>query len=135
MMLPRVQQVMRQARARVLGGDTGVDGKLVRLFDGITEIIRNGKASKPTEFGKLVKIQERQRQIIVDYEIYGTCGKLVDAPSGAQADFGSPESDSAKQLAEKILKRQRHSRGRAEPGDGPVRGPQGLDGAAAGSPI
>jgi len=69
-MLPRVQQVMRQARARVLGGDTHVDGKLVSLFEPTTEIIRKGKASKPTEFGKLVKIQEAEHQIIVDYEVY-----------------------------------------------------------------
>jgi transposase, IS5 family len=69
-MLPRVQQVMRQTRARVLGGDTRVDGKLVSLFEPTTEIIRKGKASKPTEFGKLVKIQEAEQQIIVAYEVY-----------------------------------------------------------------
>jgi hypothetical protein len=48
---------MRQARARVLGGDTRVEGKLVSVFEPTTEIIRKGKASKPTEFGKLVRIQ------------------------------------------------------------------------------
>ena len=60
----------RQARARVLGGDTQVEGKLVSLFEPTTEIIRKGKASKPTEFGKLVKIQEAEQQIIVAYEVY-----------------------------------------------------------------
>ncbi len=69
-MLPRVQQVMRQTRARVLGGDTHAEGKLVSLFEPTTEIIRKGKASKPTEFGKLVKIQEAEQQIIVDYAVY-----------------------------------------------------------------
>ncbi len=69
-MLPRVQQVMRQTKARVLDGDTRVAGKLVSLFEPSTEIIRKGKASKPTEFGKLVKIQEAEQQIIVDYEVY-----------------------------------------------------------------
>jgi IS5 family transposase len=69
-MLPRVQQVRRQARARVLGGNTRVEGKLVSVFEPTTEIIRKGKASKPTEFGKLVKIQEAERQIIVAYEVY-----------------------------------------------------------------
>lgn len=69
-MLPRVQQVMRQTKARVLGGDTRVDGKLVSLFEPTTEIIRKGKAGKPTEFGKLVKIQEAEQQIIVDYAVY-----------------------------------------------------------------
>ena len=33
-------------------------------------MIRKGKASKPTEFGKLVKLQEAENQIIVDYEVF-----------------------------------------------------------------
>jgi hypothetical protein len=32
--------------------------KLVSLFEPATQIIRKGKSSKPTEFGKLIKIQE-----------------------------------------------------------------------------
>jgi IS5 family transposase len=69
-MLPRVPQVMRQTRAGVLGGETRVEGKLVSLFEPTTEINRKGKASKPTEFGKLVKIQEAEQQIIVEYAVY-----------------------------------------------------------------
>jgi len=69
-MLPRVQQVIRQTKARVLGGDTRAAGKLVSLFEPTTEIIRKGKASKPTEFGKLVKVQEAENQIITHYEVY-----------------------------------------------------------------
>jgi transposase, IS5 family len=69
-MLPRVEQVVRQTKARVLGGDTRAAGKLVSLFEPSTEIIRKGKASKPTEFGKLVKIQEAEHQIITAYEVY-----------------------------------------------------------------
>src|SRR6185436_404896 len=30
-----------------------------------------GKAAKPTEFGKMVKIQEAENQIITDYAVYG----------------------------------------------------------------
>jgi putative transposase len=41
------------------------------LFEPSTEIIRKGKASKPTEFGKMVKPQEAENQIIIDYEVYG----------------------------------------------------------------
>ena len=33
-------------------------------------MIRKGKASKPTEFGKLVKLQEAENQIVIDYEVY-----------------------------------------------------------------
>lgn len=69
-MLPRVEQVVRQTRARVFGGDTHAEGKLVSLFEPSTEIIRKGKASKPTEFGKLVKIQEAEHQIVTSYEVY-----------------------------------------------------------------
>ena len=52
-MVPRVKQVMKQTRARILRGDTRSDGKLVSLFEPATEIIRKGKAGKPTEFGKM----------------------------------------------------------------------------------
>ena len=68
--VPRVQQVMRQAKQRIFGGDTHVAEKLVSLFEPTTEIIRKGKASKPTEFGKMVKIQEAENQIITDYAVY-----------------------------------------------------------------
>ena len=68
--VPRVQQVMLQAKQRIFGGDTHVAEKLVSIFEPTTEIIRKGKASKPTEFGKLVKIQEAENQIITDYAVY-----------------------------------------------------------------
>jgi IS5 family transposase len=69
-MLPRVQQVIRQSKARVLGGDVHVAGKLVSVFEPSTEVIRRGKASKPNEFGKMVKIQEAENQIITHYEVF-----------------------------------------------------------------
>ena len=69
-MAPRVRQVMKQTRARVFGGDTHVEGKLLSLFEPSTEIIRKGKAAKPNEFGKMVKLQEAENQIVVDYEVY-----------------------------------------------------------------
>jgi IS5 family transposase len=69
-MVPRVQQVMRQAKARIFRGDTRSEGKIVSIFEPSTEVIRKGKASKPTEFGKLVKLQEAENQIVTDYEVY-----------------------------------------------------------------
>jgi IS5 family transposase len=68
--VPRVQQVMRQTRARIFGGDTHAEGKLLSLFEPSTEVIRKGKAGKPNEFGKLVKIQEAEQQIITHYQVY-----------------------------------------------------------------
>jgi Transposase DDE domain len=68
--VPRVQQVIAQTRARVFGGDTHVEGKIFSIFEPSTEIIRKGKAGKPNEFGKMVKLQEAENQIIIDYEVY-----------------------------------------------------------------
>jgi len=65
-----VQQVIRQTKARVFAGNTRAEAKLVSLFEPDTEIIRKGKASKPTEFGKMVKLQEAENQIIIAYEVY-----------------------------------------------------------------
>jgi transposase, IS5 family len=70
-MVPRVQQVMRQTQARVFAGDAHAQGKIVSLFEPTTEVIRKGKAGKPTEFGKMVKLQEAENQIVVAYEVYG----------------------------------------------------------------
>jgi len=69
-MVPRLQQVMRQTKARIFQGDTRSEGKIVSVFEPSTEVIRKGKASKPTEFGKLVKLQEAENQIVIDYEVY-----------------------------------------------------------------
>jgi IS5 family transposase len=69
-MVPLVRQVMKQTRARIFHGNTRSEGKLVSLFEPSTEIIRKGKASKPTEFGKMVKLQEAENQIITAYEVY-----------------------------------------------------------------
>ena len=68
--VPLVRRVMRQTRARVFGGNTHAADKLVSLFEPSTEIIRKGKAAKPTEFGKMVRLQEAENQIIIDYEVY-----------------------------------------------------------------
>ena len=64
------QRVLRQTEARVFEGNTHYKEKLFSLFEEHTEAIRKGKASKPTEFGKMVKIQEAEHQIITDYEVF-----------------------------------------------------------------
>jgi IS5 family transposase len=77
-MIPLVRQVMRQTKARIFGGDKHSEGKLVSLFEPSTEVIRKGKAGKPTEFGKLVKLQEAENQIVIDYEVYARRPNDVD---------------------------------------------------------
>ena len=68
-MIPRVQQVLRQTRERVLRGNTQAEGKLLSIFETHTEVIRKGKANKPNEFGKLVLIQEAENQIVTHYQV------------------------------------------------------------------
>jgi len=55
-MVGRVEQVVRQTKARV--------------FEPHTEIIRKGKVNRPTEFGNLLKIQEAEQQIITHYAVF-----------------------------------------------------------------
>jgi IS5 family transposase len=68
-MIPRVRQVLRQTRERVLRGNTQAEGKLLSVFETHTEVIRKGKANKPNEFGKLVLIQEAENQIVTHYKV------------------------------------------------------------------
>ena len=69
-MVETVKKVVHQTKARVFGGDTHVAGKILSIFEPSTEVIRKGKASKPTEFGKVVKVQEAENQIVIDFEVY-----------------------------------------------------------------
>ena len=69
-MVETVKKVVHQTKARVFGGDTHVPGKILSIFEQSTEVIRKGKASKPTEFGKVVKVQEAESQIVIDFEVY-----------------------------------------------------------------
>jgi IS5 family transposase len=69
-MIPRVKRVMKQTRARIFHGNTRSEDKLLSLFEPSTEVIRKGKAGRPNEFGKMVKLQEAENQIVVDYEVY-----------------------------------------------------------------
>jgi transposase, IS5 family len=69
-MLPRVRQVVQQTKTRIFGGDTHAQNKILSIFEPSTEVIRKGKAGKPNEFGKMVKIQEAENQIVIDFEVY-----------------------------------------------------------------
>src|ERR1700676_1052567 len=51
-MVETLGKVVSQTKARVFGGDTHVEGKILSVFETSTEVIGKGKARKPTEFGK-----------------------------------------------------------------------------------
>jgi IS5 family transposase len=69
-MRPLVARILDQTRARVFGGDTHVPDKVLSVFEPHTEAIRTGKMAKPTEFGKLVTIQEAEHQIVTAFEVH-----------------------------------------------------------------
>lgn len=91
-MVPLVRRVMQQTRARIFHGDTHVEAKVLSLFEPSTEVIRKGKAGKPNEFGKMIKLQEAENQIIVDYEVYARrphdSDLLIPAIAAHQAKLG-----------------------------------------------
>ena len=91
-MVPRVKQVLKQTRARIHRGDTRSEGKLLSVFEPSTEIIRKGKSGKPNEFGKMVKLQEAENQIVIDFEVYdrrpNDSDLLVPAIDAHQAAVG-----------------------------------------------
>jgi IS5 family transposase len=69
-MRPMVDRILDQTRARLFGGDTHVPDKVLSVFEPHTEAIRKGKITKPTEFGKLVTIQEAEQQIVTAFEVH-----------------------------------------------------------------
>ena len=91
-MADRVRQVVKQTRARIFEGITSFPGKLVSVFEPHTEIIRKGKLSKPTEFGKLVQVQEAENQVISEYRVFAERPSdrelLVPAVEEHQRRFG-----------------------------------------------
>lgn len=91
-MVDRVRRVVKQTRARIFQGTTNSPEKIVSLFEPHTEIIRKGKASKPTEFGKLIQVQEAENQIITHYQVFAERPSdrelLVPAVEEHQRRFG-----------------------------------------------
>ena len=90
--LPLVEQVITQTKQRVLGGDNNAEGKVLSLFEPHTEVIRKGKAHKPNEFGRLVRIDEVENGIVSGYQVLA--GNPADSTSWMpaleqhQASFG-----------------------------------------------
>ena len=93
-MLPLVRHVMRQTRDRIFHGKTRTQGKVLSLFEPATEVIRKGKLGKPNQFGNMVKLQEAENQIVIDYEVYNRrpsdADLLIPAIEAHQAKLGRP---------------------------------------------
>jgi IS5 family transposase len=67
--LPLVEQGITQTKQRVLGGNCHMEGKVLSLFEPHTQVIRKGKAHKPNEFGRLVRIDEVENGIVSGYQV------------------------------------------------------------------
>ena len=67
--LPLTQRVIAQAQARIFKGQTHYPDKILSLFEEHTVVIRKGKAHKPNEFGRLVRLDEVENGIVSNYHI------------------------------------------------------------------
>jgi IS5 family transposase len=67
--VPLVEKVITQTQERVWGGNTHLPGKVLSLFEPHTQVIRKGKAHKPNEFGRLVRIDEVENGIVSGYQV------------------------------------------------------------------
>ena len=68
--VPLVQQVIAQTTRRVIQGEAvPAPEKLVSLFEPHTAIIRKGKPGKPTEFGRVLWLDEVEGGIISRYAV------------------------------------------------------------------
>ena len=77
--LPLVKKVVHQAKERVFNGNNHVEGKIVSIFEEHTQVICKGKAHKPTEFGRLVRVDEVENGIVSNYEVVDVLdGNLTD---------------------------------------------------------
>lgn len=77
--VPRVEQVIEQARRRVIEGvAVPAKEKLVSLFEPHTQIVKRGKPGRDVEFGRKVKLDEVEGGIISGYTVLEDVGS--DAP-------------------------------------------------------
>jgi IS5 family transposase len=67
--LPLVEKVITQSQARIFQGQTRHPEKILSLFEPHSVIIRKGKAHKPNEFGRLVRIDEVENGLVSNYAI------------------------------------------------------------------
>jgi IS5 family transposase len=92
--VPLLRKVIAQTEARVFGGNRHVSDKIVSLFEEHSEVIRKGKTHKPTEFGRLVRIDEVENGIVSGYAVEEGNPPDVRAWDAAlethEAHFGRP---------------------------------------------
>jgi transposase, IS5 family len=81
--LPLVKGVIAQTQARIFEAQSHYPEKLLSLFEPHSVVIRKGKAHKPNEFGRLVRIDEVENGIVSGYEV--AAGNRADQQQWAPA--------------------------------------------------
>jgi len=74
--LPLVEKVITQTQARIFQQQTRHPDKILSLFEPHSAVIRKGKAHKPNEFGRLVRIDEVENGLVSNYFV--APGNLCD---------------------------------------------------------
>jgi IS5 family transposase len=74
--LPLVEKVITQTQARIFQAQTRHPDKILSLFEPHSVVIRKGKAHKPNEFGRLVRIDEVEKGLVSNYAV--APGNLCD---------------------------------------------------------
>jgi IS5 family transposase len=67
--LPLVEKVIGQSQARIFQAQTRHPDKILSLFEPHSVVIRKGKAHKPNEFGRLVRIDEVENGFVSNYAV------------------------------------------------------------------
>jgi IS5 family transposase len=92
--LPLVEKGIAQTHERVFLENPYVAGKVLSLFEPHTQAIRKGKAHKPTEFGRLVRLDDVENGIVSRYEVLEGNPSDTNAWSAAlqqhRLSFGRP---------------------------------------------
>ena len=74
--LPLIEKVITQSQARIFQAQTRHPDKILSLFEPHSVVIRKGKAHKPNEFGRLVRLDEVENGFVSNYAV--APGNLCD---------------------------------------------------------
>jgi IS5 family transposase len=108
-----LQRLIEQTK-QVLGGDPHVKNRVVSVFDQEARPIRKGKLDKPTEFGRVVRLDQSDDGYITGYQVHvgnpGDASQVIpavahhlavfgQAPEGFAGDRGMASTNNDRQLA------------------------------------
>jgi IS5 family transposase len=108
-----LQRLVEQTK-QVLGGDPHVKNRVVSVFDQEARPIRKGKLDKPTECGRVVRLDQSDDGYITGYQVHvgnpGDAGQVIpavehhvavfrQAPQGFAGDRGMASTNNDRQLA------------------------------------